>query len=160
MKMKMKRGEFLKAAGGAASFMILPRRLVAGSGATPPSETVNVAAIGAGGRASADIDGLEHAGTRIVALCDVDTRHCKHQRGKRPKTPFYTFYREMLDKHDSDIDAVLVGVPDHWHATMAIECLKRGKHVQCEKPLAQSLHEMDGMLEEAKKHPNMCGNLL
>ena len=72
--MKMKRREFLKVAGGAASFMILPRRLVAGSGATPPSETVNVAAIGAGGRASADIDGLEHAGARIVALCDVDTR--------------------------------------------------------------------------------------
>ena len=146
---------FLKAAGGASAFMVLPRRLIAGSGATPPSETVNVAAIGAGGRASADIDGLEHAGARIVALCDVDTRRCQHQRRKRPNAPFYTFYREMLDKHDKDIDAVLVGVPDHWHATMAIECLKRGKHVQCEKPLAQSFHEMDSMLAEAKNHPRL-----
>ena len=150
------RRQFIRnAAGGAALFNILPRALIAGSGRTPPSETVRVAAIGAGGRASADIDGLEHAGARIIALCDVDTRRCQRQRGKRPNVPFYTFYREMLDKHDKEIDAVLIGVPDHWHATMAIECLKRGKHVQCEKPLAQSFHEMDDMIAEAKKHPDL-----
>jgi len=150
------RRQFIRnAAGGAALFNILPRALIAGSGATPPSETVCVAAIGAGGRASDDIDGLAHAGARIIALCDVDTRRCQHQRGKRPNAPFYVRYRDMLDKHDKEIDAVLIGVPDHWHATMAIECLKRGKHVQCEKPLAQSFHEMDDMLVEAKKHPNL-----
>ena len=150
------RRQFIRgAAGGAALFNILPRALIAGSGATPPSETVRVASIGAGGRAVADIYGLEHAGAKIVALCDVDQRRCAGQRKKRPNVPFYTYYKEMLDKHDKDIDAVIVGVPDHWHATMAIECLKRGKHVQCEKPLAQSFHEMDGMLDEAKKHPNL-----
>ena len=155
MEMKMKRRAFLEGAAGATLFTILPRRLVAGSGQTPPSETVNVASIGAGGRAVADIYGLEHAGAKIVALCDVDKRRSKGQREKRPNVPFYTYYKEMLDKHDKDIDAVIVGVPDHWHATMAIECLKRGKHVQCEKPLAQSFHEMDSMLDEAKKHPNL-----
>ena len=150
------RRQFIRgAAGGAALFNILPRALIAGSGQTPPSETVRVASIGAGGRAVADIYGLEHAGAKIVALCDVDKRRSKGQREKRPNVPFYTYYKEMLDKHDKDIDAVIVGVPDHWHATMAIECLKRGKHVQCEKPLAQSFHEMDDMLDEAKKHPNL-----
>ena len=150
------RRQFIRgAAGGAALFNILPRALIAGSGQTPPSETVRVASIGAGGRAVADIYGLEHAGAKIVALCDVDKRRSKGQREKRPNVPFYTYYKEMLDKHDKDIDAVIVGVPDHWHATMAIECLKRGKHVQCEKPLAQSFHEMDAMLDEAKKHPNL-----
>ena len=151
----MKRRMFLQGAGGLALFNILPRRLVAGSGQTPPSETVNVASIGAGGRAGADIDGLQAAGARIVALCDVDTRRCAGQRKKHPDAPFFTRYREMLDKHDKDIDAVIVGTPDHWHATMAVECLKRGKHVQCEKPLAQSFHEMDAMLAEAKARPNL-----
>ena len=123
------RRQFIRgAAGGAALFNILPRALIAGSGATPPSETVRVASIGAGGRAVADIYGLEHAGAKIVALCDVDQRRCAGQRKKRPNVPFYTYYKEMLDKHDKDIDAVIVGVPDHWHA---------------------------GMLDEAKKHPNL-----
>jgi predicted dehydrogenase len=61
----------------------------------------------------------------------------------------------MLDELDRDIDAVMIGVPDHWHATMAIECLKRGKHVQCEKPLCQSFHEMDAMLAAAKENPHL-----
>jgi predicted dehydrogenase len=151
----MKRRNFIKAVGGVAAFSVLPRRLIAGSGATPPSETVCVAAIGAGGRAASDIEGLARAGARIVALCDVDLRRSANQRAKRRTTPYYTFYKEMLDRHDKEIDAVLVGVPDHWHATMAIECLKRGKHVQCEKPLAQSFHEMDAMLAEAKRHPKL-----
>ncbi len=122
------RRQFIRgAAGGAALFNILPRALIAGSGATPPSETVRVASIGAGGRAVADIYGLEHAGAKIVALCDVDKRRSKGQREKRPNVPFYTYYKEMLDKHDKDIDAVIVGVPDHWHATMAIECRARSR---------------------------------
>jgi len=150
------RRQFIRnAAGGVALFNIMPRALIAGSGATPPSETVCVASIGAGGRAVADINGLEHAGARIIGLCDVDLRRCKGQREKRKNVPFFTYYREMLDKLDSQIDAVIVGVPDHWHATMAIECLRRGKHVQCEKPLAQSYHEMDAMLEAAKANPKL-----
>ena len=151
----MKRRTFLTAAGGAALFNILPRHLIAGSGQTPPSEQVTLVAIGAGGRASADIDGLEHAGARFVGLCDVDERRCGGQRGKHAQLPFFKHYREMLDKLDKQFDAVLIGVPDHWHATMAVECLKRGKHVQCEKPLAQSYHEMDAMLDAAKAHPKL-----
>ena len=100
----MKRRAFLEGAAGATLFTILPRRLLAGSGQTPPSETVNVASIGAGGRAVADIYGLEHAGAKIVALCDVDKRRSKGQREKRPNVPFYTYYKEMLDKHDKDIE--------------------------------------------------------
>ena len=149
------RRRFLQAAGGASLFSVLPRRLVAGSGQTPPSETVNVAAIGCGGRASSDINGLEGAGVRIVALCDVDIPRAENQRKKHPTLPFFTRYREMLDKMDKDIDAVMVGTPDHWHATMALECLRREKHVQCEKPLVQSYHEMDAVLAEAAKHPKL-----
>jgi len=151
----MKRREFIGTAGGLALFNILPRNLIAGSGATPPSEQVCMVAIGAGGRASADIWGLERAGARFVGLCDVDKNHSKGQRERHAKVPFFTRYREMLDKLDKQFDAVMIGVPDHWHATMAVECLKRGKHVQCEKPLAQSYHEMDHMLDAAKANPKL-----
>lgn len=152
---KMNRRGFLAAAGAAAGFSVLPRRLIAGSGQTPPSETVCVAAIGTGGRAGADIWGLKGAGARIVGLCDVDERRSAKMRKSHPKTPYFVKYREMLDRLDKEIDAVVIGVPDHWHATMAVECLKRGKHVQCEKPLAQSFHEMDAMLDAAKANPKL-----
>ena len=128
----MKRRDFIRTAGGVALFNVLPRNLIAGSGETPPSETVRVAAIGAGGRAGADINGLANAGAKIVGLCDVDEDRSAGMRKKYGKAPFFTHYREMLDKLDKQIDAVMIGVPDHWHATMAVECLKRGKHIQCE----------------------------
>ena len=103
----MNRRKFLRNAAGATMFTVLPRRLVAGSGQTPPSETVNVAAIGAGGRASVDIDGLEAAGARIVALCDVDQRRCGGQRKKHPNAPFFTFYKEIEKVKDTDVGIVL-----------------------------------------------------
>lgn len=153
--MKTNRRQFLASAGSLGAFMILPRRLIAGSGQTPPSETVCLAAIGAGGRACANINGCANAGARIVGLCDVDDRRSGGMRKKFPNASYFTHYREMLDKLDRGIDAVLIGVPDHWHATMAVECLRRGKHVQCEKPLAQSFHEMDEMLAAAKRNPRL-----
>lgn len=64
---------------------------------------------------------------------------------------FFVDYREMLDKLDNQIDGVSISVPDHWHAAMAIEVLKRGKHVQCEKPLAQTFGEVDTMIEAARQ---------
>ncbi len=134
---------------------LLPRRLVAGSGETPPSETVQMVAIGSGGRACGDISGLEAAGVRFVGLCDVDDRRSADMRAKHSGVPYYKDYREMLDALDRDIDAVLVATPDHLHATMAIECLRRGKHVQCEKPLTQCHAELDALLDEARRHPEL-----
>ncbi|MBQ7189203.1 MAG: Gfo/Idh/MocA family oxidoreductase [Kiritimatiellae bacterium] len=150
--MRVSRRGFVKVSGGTLSlFSILPRRLLAGSGETPPSETVRVASIGCAGRPCADINGLAGAGAKIVGLCDVDTRRIDGMRKKYPEAPFFGDYREMLDKLDKQIDAVIVGTPDHWHAAQAIECLKRGKHVQCEKPLAQSFAEVEKMMAVAKE---------
>ena len=152
--MKTTRRGFVRSVGAGALFAILPRDLVAGGG-TPPSERVNVAAIGCGGRALQDISGCRNAGARIVAMCDVDLKRAEGERKRHPEVPFFRDWREMLDKTDKDADAVIIGVPDHWHATMAVECLERGKHVQCEKPLCQSFHEMDGMVAAAKAHPRL-----
>lgn len=146
-----RRGFITRAAQGVALFSILPRSLIAGSGKTPPSEKVLVASIGCARRPVADIDGMAKSGAEIVGLCDVDTRLVGGTLKRYPKAPFFKDYREMLDKLDKQIDAVIVGTPDHWHAAMAIECLKRGKHVQCEKPLAQSFGEVDKMMAAAKE---------
>ena len=131
------------AAYGGELFDIKPR-------STPPSETVRVAAIGAGGRAVSNIEGLAGAGAKIVALCDVDERRSADMRKKYAHVPFFKDYRMMLDQLDKEIDAVMVGTPDHLHAAQAIECLKRGKHVQCEKPLGQSFEDVDRMVAAAK----------
>ncbi len=133
-----------------ALFTIVPRHLIAQSGQTPPSEKIRVAAIGSAGRAVANIEGLAGAGAEIIALCDVDTRRVGKMREKFPKAPFFQDYREMLDKLDKQIDGVTIGVPDHWHAALSIEVLKRGKHVQCEKPLAQTFGEVETMVKVAQ----------
>lgn len=132
-----------------ALFSIVPRHVVAQSGQTPPSSKVRVAAIGSAGRATTNIQGLAAAGAEIVGLCDVDTRRVDQMRKKFPQAPFFTDYREMLDKLDKEIDGVTIGVPDHWHAALSIEVLKRGKHVQCEKPLAQTFGEVESMVKAA-----------
>ena len=147
----MNRREFIK---GAASFGF-PMIFSGCATAYRANETVQMAAIGCGGRPVADISGLEAAGAKFVGLCDVDLKRSEGMRASHPGVPFYTHYRKMLDALDRDIDAVLIGTPDHWHATMAIECLRRGKHVQCEKPLCQSFHEMDAMLAAAKENPHL-----
>ena len=149
---KVNRREFLVGAGASIGFPMLFSGCATGYRA---NETVQVAAIGCGGRAVADIRGLEGAGARFVGLCDVDLVRCQDMRRAHPGLPFFTHYRTMLDALDRDIDAVLIAVPDHWHAAMAIECLRRGKHVQCEKPLCQSFREMDEMLAVAKANPRL-----
>ena len=133
-----RRGFLQRATAGVALFSVVPRHVIAGSGQTPPSEKIRVAAIGCAGRPVSNINGLADFGAEIVGLCDVDTRRTDKIREKYKSTPFFKDYREMLDKLDSRIDGVTIGTPDHWHASMAIECIRRGKHVQCEKPLAQS----------------------
>jgi predicted dehydrogenase len=146
-----RRGFLKRATAGVALFSVVPRHVIAGSGQTPPSEKVRVAAIGCAGRPAANINGLADVGAEIVGLCDVDTRRTESLRAKFKSAKFFTDYREMLDTLDGQIDGVTIGTPDHWHASMAIECLRRGKHVQCEKPLAQSFGEVDLMVKAASE---------
>ncbi|MCQ2388671.1 MAG: Gfo/Idh/MocA family oxidoreductase [Kiritimatiellae bacterium] len=153
--MKTSRRQFLSAAASTAAITQFPMLFSGCATKFRANETVQVAAIGAAGRAAADVWGLANAGARIVALCDVDTRRVGKLRENFAAAPFFTRYREMLDKTDKDVDAVMIGTPDHWHATMALECLGRGKHVLCEKPLCQSFHEMEAMLAAAKARPGL-----
>jgi len=147
---KSSRRSFLRGAAAAGSvFSVVPRYVIAGSGQTPPSERIRVAAIGCAGRPVSNITGLAGCGAEIVGLCDVDTRRTGKMQEKFKQAPFFKDYRKMLDELDKQIDAVTIGTPDHWHAAMSIECLRRNKHVQCEKPLAQTFGEVDQMIAAA-----------
>ena len=91
-----------------------------------------------GGQGGADID--EVSQENIVALCDVDWDHAAHMFKKYPQAARYKDFRELLDK-EKDLDAVVVGTPDHNHAIVSMAALKHGKHVYCEKPLTRTVHE-------------------
>src|SRR5438105_2656398 len=74
-----------------------------------PNEKLNIAAIGAGGKASSDIDGC--ATENIVALCDVDEKQAARKFKQYEKAPKYKDFRKMLDEQGRDIDAVIVTIP-------------------------------------------------
>lgn len=144
--------------------LILPRHLIAASGRTPPSERINLAIIGLkkmGGTHVSTLLGNESV--RIVAVCDVDSTVREATRQKidaayaapaRAGTPggcaAYNEYERILE--DPGVDAVLIAVPDHWHATIMIAACAAGKDVYCEKPLSLTIAEGRAMLAAARRH--------
>ena len=99
-----------------------------------PNEKLSIAGIGVGGQGGWDIGNC--ASENIVALCDVDDRRCESTVQRFPKAKRYRDFRKMLDEMGSQIDAVVVGTPDHTHAPAAVMAMRMGKHCYCEKPLA------------------------
>jgi len=86
----------------------------------------------------------------IYALCDVDSDYAGHIFAGYPKAKIYSDFREMIDK-EKEIDAVLIGTPDHTHAVIASYAMKAGKHVFIEKPMAKTIHEVRFLRDLAKK---------
>ncbi|MBN1844463.1 MAG: Gfo/Idh/MocA family oxidoreductase [Sedimentisphaerales bacterium] len=127
------------ATAAAAAFTIVPRHVLGGPGNTPPSEKLNIAGIGVGGRGAGDLAEVESQ--NIVALCDVDWRHAAATFEKYPKATKYRDFRAMLDKEEKTIDAVIVATPDHCHAVATMAAIQHGKHVYCEKPLTHDIWE-------------------
>src|SRR6185503_970210 len=93
-----------------------------------PNEKLNIASIGAGGKAASDIRGCAPT-ENIVALCDVDDRQAANIYKQYESVPKYKDFRKMLDKEGKTIDAVIVTIPDFMHATAALACMQLGKHV-------------------------------
>ncbi|MCB0669034.1 MAG: Gfo/Idh/MocA family oxidoreductase, partial [Saprospiraceae bacterium] len=150
----MRRRSFIKKTGsGLAGISIVPRSVLGGKGYTAPSDKLNIAALGAGGKAEVNLrNSFNNGSDNIVALCDVDDRMAKNSREKWPDARYYRDYRELLDKEDSNIDAVIISTPDHMHAVMAMEAMKRGKHVYVEKPLTHDIYEARMLTEAALKY--------
>src|SRR5262249_41620455 len=107
-----------------------------------PNERVTFAGIGVGSRGGNDGDGCVAEGAQCIALCDVDHKYAEKELAKYPDAAKFVDYKEMLDKLGDKVDAVVIGTPDHTHAMIAMEAMKRGKHVYCEKPLAHNIHEL------------------
>jgi predicted dehydrogenase len=131
----MMRRDFLTAGALGAGVMILRSGIALGKDA--PSNKLNVAVIGVAGRGGANLGGVRSE--NIVALCDVDKNRLGKAAQKFPNAKTYEDWRRCLDQ--KDIDAVVCSTTDHTHAFVNVWAMNRGKHVYCEKPLANSVHE-------------------
>ena len=140
-------GDFAKAG---LAFTIVPRHVL-GRGFLAPSDTLNIACVGIGGMGRQDVNGV--SAENLVALCDVDWQRAADTFAAYPRAKRYRDWREMLDKEARNIDAVTVSTPDHTHATIAMEALRAGKHVYCQKPLARTIGEVRAMMAESTKRP-------
>jgi len=115
-----------------------------------PNEKLNVAAIGAGGRAAQDIGGVAPT-ENMVAFADPDAKSAETTFNRYEKAAKYPDFRRMLDK-EKDIDAVIIATPDHMHAMQAMWAMERGKHVYVEKPLTRTVSEARMLTEAAAKY--------
>ncbi|WP_435355835.1 Gfo/Idh/MocA family protein [Emticicia sp. SJ17W-69] len=123
-----------------------------------PAKTYRVALIGTGWYGKSDLFRLiQVADVDVVALCDVDKNmliaagNLVAKRQKSGKIPtLYGDYRKMLAENQLDI--VLIGSPDHWHALMAIDCVKAGANVYVQKPISVDVIEGEAMVAAARKY--------
>lgn len=146
------RRKFIKTTALASSFMIVPRHVLGGVGFVAPSDQLNIAAIGAGGKGHSDIVNASVGGReRVIALCDVDfSGSAAKTVEKFPKAKLYADFREMLDK-EKDLDAVTISTPDHVHGPAAKYAMERGKHVYVQKPMTHNIREARMLTELARE---------
>ncbi len=148
----LSRRDFLsKTAAISAGFTILPSKVVSGLGHKAPSDKLNVAGVGVGGRGSSMLRALEED-ENIVALCDVDWRYSKGVFERYPDAEKYWDWRVMYDEMIDDIDAVIVATSDHTHAAVAAHAMTLGKHVYVEKPLTHTVYESRLLTKLAKEY--------
>jgi predicted dehydrogenase len=148
----MTRRQFLRGTGmGVALFQILPGGVFAAGQPNSPNGKVNVAGIGIGSQGGSDIDAVAHEGANIVALCDVDDNYAAKKFAQYPDAKRFKDFRVMLDQMHKEIDAVVIGTPDHDHAVISLAALNHGKHVYCEKPLTHNVHEVREVMAAARK---------
>ncbi len=132
-----------------AGLTVVPSYAVSGLGHIPPSDKLNIAGIGIGGKGKVNLRNMP--GQNMVALCDVDWDYAAPVFETYPKAKKWKDFREMLDKQ-KDVDAVVIATPDHTHAVIAMMAMQMGKHVYCQKPLTHSVWEARQLTEAAKKY--------
>ena len=151
MSKKISRADFLKTSGvGLAAMTVVPNNVMgAAFGHKAPSDKLNIAGVGVGGRGASVLSDL--AEENIIALCDTDWNYAKGQFEKYNKAQRFWDWREMYDKIGNQIDAVMCATPDHSHAIVTAAAMEMGKHVYTEKPLAHSVYESRLLTKLAEK---------
>lgn len=150
----LSRRRFVGAAGVVGLGALVVPRHVLGRGFVAPSDKLNIAIVGCGGRGRDNRRGV--VDENVVALCDVDTRQAAEARRLHPQARFYADYRELFDREDRNIDAVVISTPDHTHTVIAAAALARRKHVYCEKPLTRTVGEARLLTERARSLPRVA----
>ena len=152
MNKKISRRSFLqRSAAFTAGLTIIPSFVMGRTlGHTAPSDKLNIAGVGIGGRGGGVIKAVDSQ--NIVALCDVDWGYSKDMLNRYPNAKKYKDFRIMFDEMGKSIDAVVVGTADHCHAIIASTAMTLGKHVYCEKPLTHSVYESRLLTKLAEKH--------
>jgi predicted dehydrogenase len=135
-------------AGTAAAFTIVPSYAISGNGHVAPSDKLNIAGIGIGGKGKVNLKNMVKQ--NIVALCDVDWSYSHRVFQTYPDAVRYKDFRVMLEKQ-KDIDAVVIATPDHTHAVSAIAAMELGKHSYVQKPLTHSVYESRYLTQVAQR---------
>ncbi len=117
-----------------------------------PNDNIQIALIGAGGMGTADANtAITVPGVKLVAACDLYDGRLEAAKKTYGKDIFTTRnFEEILDR--KDIDAVIVGTPDHWHKDISVAAMNKGKSVYCEKPMVHDVTEGPAMIEAQKKN--------
>ena len=143
------RRRFLKnAVGVIAAFTIVPRHVLGGPGFIAPSDQLTKGIIGVGQMGQGHI---AYAGTRVVAICDVDSAHLTRTLTKLDKgTKTFDDYRELIQL--PEVDIVHIATPPHWHGIIAADAARMGKDIWCEKPMTATIGEGRRLVETVQQH--------
>ncbi len=168
----VKRRDFLKAGAVLSTFMIVPRRVLGGPGFIAPSDKINLGFIGCGKQSGILRRSFLGEDAQIVAASDVYEAKLEKfkdevekwyalrlQKSKFDGITGYEDFREILAR--KDVDAVVIALPDHWHAAAAVRAAEAGKDIYCEKPLALTVKEGRAMVDATRKHKRVfqTGNM-
>lgn len=135
-----------------AGWFIVPRHVL-GNGFVAPSDKLNIAGIGVGGKGESDLSSMAKSPyVNIVALCDVDDRQAAKSRKSYEKANYYKDFREMLSREKNNIDACTISTPDNTHAVATLAAMQLGKHVYTQKPLTHDIYEARILTQAAKKY--------
>ena len=155
---RLDRRQFLKAAGAAIVLpTILPGCVLGRGGKTPPSGKINLGVLGWGMQGPSNTKSfLVEDSCRVVAACDLDKNALQDavntvndQYGNKDCAAYHD-YREMMAR--PDLDAVMIAVPDHWHALVATEAARRKLDIYGEKPLAKTIAEQQAIVKAVQKN--------
>ena len=151
MTSQTSRRKFLKGSlATLATFSIVPRHVL-GKGYLAPSDQLTKGIVGVGGMGRGHIP---YAGTRVVAVCDVDKRHIKlalDELGTNASgVKTFGDYRELIQL--PEVDIVHVATPPHWHGIIAADAARAGKDVWCEKPMTRTIGEGKRLVEAVQQH--------